>query len=213
MAHIILLGDSIFDNSSYVSGGPAVIEQVQSCLPDAHQATLLAVDGNVTQDVHQQLKRVPANASHLFISVGGNDALRYAYSLHGAASTSVEVFERLAAMKTEFQRNYQQMLKAVLALRKSTTVCTIYDQCPLLDPVMRLLQFTALSMFNDCITREAIQAALPVIDLRIICNEASDYAAVSPIEPSVSGGQKIAQAIATIVTEHDFSRQRSVVYL
>jgi hypothetical protein len=48
--------------------------------------------------------------------------------------------------------------------------------------------------FNDVILRTAFQWHLPVIDLRLICTEASDYA--NPIEPSGSGGAKIARAIA-----------------
>lgn len=108
--------------------------------------------------------------------------------------------------------NYQQMLKAVLSLDKPTALCTIYDQCPLLDPVMRLLAFTVLSMFNDCIIRQAVQAGLPLIDLRVICNEATDYSTISPVEPSMSGGKKIARAIATVMTEHNFSERRTVVY-
>jgi len=49
-------------------------------------------------------------------------------------------------------------------------------------------------MFNDVILRAAFHWRLPVIDLRLICSEPSDYA--NPIEPSGSGGAKIARAIA-----------------
>ena len=33
MNHVILLGDSIFDNDRYVPGGPSVIQHVQRNLP------------------------------------------------------------------------------------------------------------------------------------------------------------------------------------
>jgi hypothetical protein len=45
MPHIVLLGDSIFDNAAYVPGEPPVIEQLRAHLPKNWQATLLAVDG------------------------------------------------------------------------------------------------------------------------------------------------------------------------
>ena len=48
MKHIVLLGDSIFDNAAYVNGGPDVIRQLKSISPKDYQATLLAVDGSVT---------------------------------------------------------------------------------------------------------------------------------------------------------------------
>jgi hypothetical protein len=49
---------------------------------------------------------------------------------------------------------------------------------------------TGLCLFNDVILRQAFQAGLPVLDLRLICTAAADYARSSPIEPSVSGGGK-----------------------
>src|SRR4051812_30929997 len=59
MGHVILLGDSIFDNASYVPGRPPVVEQVGRSLPPGWQASLLAVDGHVVSDVSHQLTRLP----------------------------------------------------------------------------------------------------------------------------------------------------------
>ena len=49
-----------------------------------------------------------------------------------------------------------------------------------------------------------------MLDLRLICNEETDYA--NEIEPSVRGGQKIIEAILKVIIEHDFSRQRTEVF-
>jgi len=49
-------------------------------------------------------------------------------------------------------------------------------------------------MFNDVILRCGFERHLAIIDLRLVCNEQTDYA--NPIEPSGSGGLKIAKAIA-----------------
>src|SRR5580658_10352230 len=75
MGHIVLLGDSIFDNARYVPDRPPVIEQLRRGLPPGWKATLLAVDGDVTADVAGQMASLPGDATHLFVSVGGNDAL------------------------------------------------------------------------------------------------------------------------------------------
>ena len=57
MKHIVLAGDSIFDNQSYVkSGEPDVIKQLESLLAKGDKATLLAVDGAEIKDVEEQLK-------------------------------------------------------------------------------------------------------------------------------------------------------------
>ncbi len=64
--HLVLLGDSIIDNAAYVPRRrPAVIDQVRSRLPEDWSATLLARDGSVIDDVHQQLEVLPADATHL----------------------------------------------------------------------------------------------------------------------------------------------------
>ncbi|HYP49736.1 MAG TPA: hypothetical protein VEQ34_02255, partial [Pyrinomonadaceae bacterium] len=76
MAHVVLLGDSIFDNKSYVgAGGKDVVAHLREAIPADWRATLKAVDGSVTGNVSRQLSDVPETATHLIISVGGNDAL------------------------------------------------------------------------------------------------------------------------------------------
>ncbi len=74
MTRLVLLGDSIFDNAVYVAGGPAGIDQVRQNLPTGWQASLLAVDGDTSTDAPQQIQGLPSDATHLVLSVGGNDA-------------------------------------------------------------------------------------------------------------------------------------------
>ncbi|HEX8263373.1 MAG TPA: hypothetical protein VF547_10915, partial [Allosphingosinicella sp.] len=73
MGHVVLLGDSILDNGAYVRGGPDVVRQLRSKLPVNWDASLLALDGAVTREVRGQLARLPAGASHVVVSAGGND--------------------------------------------------------------------------------------------------------------------------------------------
>jgi lysophospholipase L1-like esterase len=211
MNQVVLLGDSIFDNAVYVPGGPAVIEQLGRRLPEGWTASLLAVDGDVTSDVARQLDRLPADATHLVVSVGGNDALGYSSILQQPASSSVEVFAAIAEIQEKFQTDYRRMLDAVLDHDKPTVLCTVYDQVPFEDQQLRRLARAALPVFNDIILRAAIGHRLPVIDLREICSEPSDYSDLSPIEPSVAGGDKIATALARTVTAHDF-QLATIVY-
>ena len=75
MPHIVLLGDSIFDNAAYVGENPDVISQLKVKLPENWNASLNSVDGNKVDDVYAQLEKLPENATHLVLSVGGNDAL------------------------------------------------------------------------------------------------------------------------------------------
>jgi len=209
MKHIVLLGDSIFDNSAYVQASSAVITHLNSILPQDWQATLLAVDGSVTTDVISQIPEIPRSATHLIISAGGNDGLSRAEILQKSTVSVGSAVDELATLRAEFQQNYRRMLRALLACQKPLAVCTVYDpNFP--DPLMQRLTTTALNIFNDCILREAITHGLPVIDLRLICTEPEDYA--NEIEPGVSGGRKIAVAILRLVQHHDFASGHSVVY-
>jgi hypothetical protein len=209
MNHVVLLGDSIFDNGSYVRRGePDVAAQVQAKLPQGWRATLCAVDGAVTTGVERQLARVPSDASHLVVSVGGNDALRHSGILRESARSVAEVMMKFAGVQDEFARSYRAMLNAVLERRLPVALSTIYDaRFP--DPQEQRLVVTALSVFNDVITREAFSRRLPLIDLRLICNEPDDYA--NPIEPSAKGGDKIAGAIVQLVSGNTIF-PRSQVY-
>jgi hypothetical protein len=207
MSHVVLLGDSIFDNARYVPGRRPVIEQLRQRLPDGWRATLLACDGNEMCDVAEQLAQLPEDASHLVVSVGGNDALGYGRDLYEPADGTAEVLHRLADIRDEFRTGYHRMLTAVLGHHKPTAVCTIYDAIPRLDRA----EVTALALFNEVILREAIRAGVPVLDLRVICSHEACYSSVSPIEPSVIGGERITAAIAGLVQTHDFTSRWSVV--
>ena len=193
----------------YAPGGPDVIKELRSILPRDWEATLLAVDGSVTTSVVAQITKIPASATHLIVSVGGNDGLSRADVLQRPAGSVGTAVDQLAALRAEFQQNYRRMLNALLALKLPLALCTVYDPC-FRDASMQRLTTTALNIFNDCILREAITHGLPVLDLRLICTEAEDYA--NEIEPGVPGGRKIAAGILNLVQSHDFSCDRTVVY-
>jgi hypothetical protein len=190
--HVVLLGDSIFDNASYVPGGPDVVNQVRALLPEGWRASLNAVDGSVTSDVKRQIGWLTSDVTHLVVSVGGNDALNHSGLLEQNASSVAEALHLLATARDQFTEDYRAMLDGVLARGLPTAVCTIYDaRFP--DPHVRRIANTALALFNDAITRAAFSRNVPMIDLRLICNDDGDFA--NPIEPSVQGGAKIAEAI------------------
>ena len=56
---------------------------------------------------------------------------------------------------------------------------------------------TALGLFNDVVVEEASLRLLPTLDIRAIFTDSGDYA--NPIEPSVQGGQKLADEIARLI--------------
>jgi len=219
MKHIILVGDSIFDNSAYINyNDPDVAAQVNSLMGQNDKVTLLAIDGDVTSGVKAQLKRLPEDATHLFISVGGNDALGILHELTRSSNTIGEAFYRFYDIRSAFEDKYSSMLNNAISHGLPTTVCTVYDPCFDHSKLHRVEDYmgygisaekmqkttaTALPIFNDIITRQAVMAGVPVMDLRLIFNSDSDYA--NPIEPSAAGGVKMARVIKNIVCNHDFN--------
>jgi lysophospholipase L1-like esterase len=196
MNHVVLLGDSIFDNAAYTGGAPDVVRQLRRRLPQGSKATLGAVDGGRIGDVREQLRLLPADATHLILSVGGNDALGHIDFLGAPAGSTAEALLGLAEIAADFERGYNDMLDEVLARGLPTAICTIYyPRFP--DTTLQTIAVTAQTVFNDCIVRAALVHRLPLLDLRFVCTEEEDYA--DPIEPSAQGGEKISRAIAEML--------------
>ena len=192
MAHVVLLGDSIFDNGAYVRGGPDVVRQLRAKLPANWDSSLLAVDGAVARDVLAQLAQLPGDSSHLVVSAGGNDALAASFLLGQPVATVAEALSLLEVAQSRFAADYEAMADAVVATGLPAAFCTVYDTPPS-SPDQRIVR-TALALFNDVITRAAFARGAALVDLRLNCDEDEDYA--NPIEPSVRGGSKIASAVA-----------------
>lgn len=191
MRHVVLLGDSIFDNAAYVHGGPDVVTQLRASLPADARASLLAVDGAVTANVRAQLARVPADATDLVLSVGGNDALAHIGLLQRRARHGAEVLGWFADAVRPFAAEYRALVETLVRGGRPVAVCTIYEGW--LEPALQRAAAVGIAIFNDAIQRVARTAGVAVIELRDVCTEAGDYA--NPIEPSVRGGARIAAAI------------------
>jgi hypothetical protein len=158
--------------------------------------------------VRGQLRRLPADTTHLIVSVGGNDALHSSDFLGTPAGSTAEALLGLADIAEEFERGYRTMLGEVLAHELPTAICTIYyPRFP--DAALQRIAVAGLTVFNDCIIRAAFAHGISLLDLRFVCSEEGDYA--NPIEPSAQGGEKIAAAIVRLVG-HAFFGDRTEVF-
>ena len=226
MKHIILAGDSIFANRSWVKPGePDVSNQLQGLMDEGDKVSLLAVDGHVINNVEGQLRNLPNDTTHLVISVGGNNAMRILNELSRATRNIGDGFLTFHDFRESFESGYIEMLTNALSFNIPTTLCTIYHPCFNHSDMERVSDYmeygvksetiqkkamTALPIFNDIIFQEAVNFNIPVIDLRLIFNDKSDYA--NPIEPSAIGGLKMAKVIKKVVYEHDFSLKNTVIF-
>ena len=228
MRHIVLLGDSIFDNISYVDPGEQdVPKQLRALVRGGdYKVTNLAVDGHVTRHIVTQLNNLPSDATHLFLSVGGNDGLGHLSIFNDNIDTIGDALQKMYLIGENFKKAYSAMLDSVLMHKLPTAVCNIYyprffsssldrvvSYLPMMMDGEKLQQMTmaAETIFNDIIMFEVFKRKLPLIDLRILCNDDQDFA--NPIEPSCIGGMKIAKTINKIANEHSFDSNDCGVYV
>lgn len=197
--HIVLLGDSVFDNRAYTNGAPDVVLHLRRLLPPSWRATLRAVDGSTAADLARQLASVPSDCTHVFVSVGGNDALVNRDLLGMPVRSTAQALALFGDRADRFEKAYRAAIDDVLALQRDTTVCTIYNGN--LEASEARLARVALMLFNDVILRVAFEHRLRVIDLRLVCASPEDYA--NPIEPSGRGGGRIAEAIVRCLAAPD----------
>ena len=228
MKHIVLLGDSIFDNQSYVDPGEQdVPNQLRALVRGGDcKVTNLAVDGHVTRHIVTQLNNLPSDATHLFLSVGGNDGLGHLSIFNDNIDTIGDALQKMYLIGETFQQKYSAMLDSVLMHKLPTTVCNIYyprffsssldrviSYLPMMMDGEKLQQMTmaAETIFNDIIMFEVFKRKLPLIDLRLLCNDDQDFA--NPIEPSCIGGMKIAKTINKIANVYSFDSNACGVYV
>jgi GDSL-like Lipase/Acylhydrolase family len=198
MPNVILMGDSILDNQHYVGNDdPDVMLQLAARLTPDWTVTRVAVDGATTKSLPHQIANVPEDATHLVVSIGGNDAMGHVGILSDRKLVHpVDTLAELAWIAFWFGESYAEAMDEILTLGLPVTVCTIYDcDFPMAE---RDAVLAALSVFNDVILRYALTHGLNVLDLRPLCTSPSDYEC--QIEPSVHGGAKIAEGIFRAIT-------------
>src|SRR3954454_19213858 len=153
MKHIVLLGDSVFDNGAYIGHDANVVRQLRQLLAPGWKAVLNARDGAVIADIEAQLGKLPSDATHLVLSVGGNDALRQSGVLDASVDSVAGALTMLILVRENFRTSYAAMLDKVTSLKIPTAVCTIYD--PRYPDLSRSkIAAAALALLNDAITRE-----------------------------------------------------------
>ncbi len=200
--HLILVGDSVFDNGAYILPDQADVKtQLKSKVdPMEWWVDLRARDGDYASDISRQISIRPIPRHSTFVlSVGGNDALGHIGILqeHILDGSMASALLRFREIRENFRKQYVGALNSILVHDKPLIVCTIYN--PKFPEADKQAQSeAALSFFNDVITEEAIRRSLPIIDLRHVCSDPNALA--NPIEPSELGGDLITDAIISLLS-------------
>lgn len=206
MEHIVLLGDSILDNTSYVMPHSPldVVTQLKAAVgARGWEVTQRARDGAVMRHVRDsQTLFLPQDATILVLSVGGNDGLGVLPRLRGDFVGTVSTF--FSAFRVEYEALLDQLI-ATHAL--PLIVCTIYKpQFP--GWLLWLVSGVGLRLINRIICDAARARNLPILDLWEIFDQRADFA--NAIEPGVPGGHKIVKNLVAMIEKGD--HRRPVMY-
>jgi len=178
---VILMGDSVLNNSNYVSFGKSVVDILKT---KTSNILNVSKDGGTINDLYSQLDKIPVDLNreetYIFISVGGNDILNKRSNL-----TSAEV-------STLFN-TYMEFLKAFRTKLGSTKLNIMNLYLPA-NPRYQSYK-KQIDLWNDLINKSSNEVGemYNVIDLNSVLKSPNDF--VYDIEPSELGSEKIANLI------------------
>lgn len=181
--NIILMGDSVLNNSNYVPSGKSVADILKS---KSSNILNVAKDGATITDLYNQLDKIPVELNnsdtYIFISAGGNNIL----GVSNHTEPNNPEIKRLFDM-------YMDFLKALRVKLGSTNINIMNLYLPA-NP--RYKQYSnSVNQWNKLINdySNKIGEMYNVIDLHSLLTTPNDF--VYDIEPSESGSEKIANVI------------------
>jgi lysophospholipase L1-like esterase len=178
---IILMGDSVLNNSNYVPAGKSVYDSLKTKLS---KVINLAKDGATISDLYGQLDKIPVDLNntntYIFISAGGNDILNKRTEL------STAEIRRLFDL-------YMDFLKALRTKLGSAKINLLNLYLPV-NPRYQSYK-TSIDQWNQLLQASSnkVGEMYNVVDLYGLLKTPEDF--VYDIEPSESASDKIAYLI------------------
>jgi len=177
---IILLGDSILKNNSYVLKGQSV-QELLATKTDA-QVYCFAINDSTIIDAINQVNSLPQHLNEpstiIVLSVGGNDILR-----SGGGGSLSSIF-----------RQYMYLIELLKTRMDKVKIVMINLYYPIDEKYKTY--YSDIGKWNELVGAYATDNALKVLDVSTILTKEDDF--TSEIEPSYIGGEKLANAIASI---------------
>ena len=183
----ILLGDSVLQNSAYVSDGKSVDELIK----EKKNGTTLcfARDNSIIVDIYEQVGKIPNNLNNntttLFLSIGGNDILNhYIDKENDTTETSI--------LKPMFS-SYKKLIEYIRSRFKNANIVLLDIYYP---ENMKYKQYhSIIKEWNAMLYEYANKNNYSVLKISNILTRPDDFS--FGIEPSSVGGSKLVEAILT----------------
>jgi lysophospholipase L1-like esterase len=181
--NIVLIGDSVLNNSNYVPSKKSVVDILKTKITEK-KVFDFAKDGATISDCYTQLDKIPielnTTETYVFISAGGNDILNKRGQL-----TSAEI--------RKIFNDYMDFLKALRVKLSSANINILNLYMPS-NPRYQAYK-TSIDQWNQLIKEYSskIGEMYNVINIDTLLTSPEDF--VYDIEPSVKASQKIANVI------------------
>jgi hypothetical protein len=197
--HVVLIGDALGNLASLRGQGAGALEgKLRPGADPSWKLTILPADDLIRRS---RLLEIPADATHVVISIEGNRAIANSGLLEGQPASYREGLARLSFAADQFEDVVEGLIHVAQATRLPTVVCTMWLP-RYAEPVRQRAAAAALAIFNDRILRRAVEARISVVDLRGVPTEADDYADQTLM--SRAGLQKAASVVWRAL--HEISR-------
>lgn len=181
--NIVLIGDSMLNNSAYVLSGQSIPDLISKDLEKTTGTTLynFAKDGATINDCYSQLDKISTDLNNsntsIFISVGGNNILNSRTKMDSTSITNLfnQYIELIKSIKTRSPNAELVVLNLYFPVRSHYK--SYYD---------------AIEQWNKLLEDNTFQG-YKLIQTNNLLVTADDF--TYDIEPSFKGGKKIVKAI------------------
>jgi hypothetical protein len=194
--HVVLIGDGLGDLARANERGAGTLEG--TLMPGRRDQWKLSVIAADQIGRSSPLFNFPDDATHVVISIEGNQAIRESGLLEGKPASMAAGLARLSYAADQFENKVEALIQAAQATRLPTVICSMWPP-RYQDPTHQRAAVAALGIFNSRILRRAVEARISLVDLRPVCNEPEDYADDTML--SRHGLQKAANVISRALFE------------
>jgi len=185
--NIVLIGDSMLDNSPYVLSGQSVSDMISKDLENRTGTTLynFAKDGATINDCYSQLDKISTDLNisntSIFLSVGGNNILNSRIRMDTRAITNLF-------------HQYLELIKSIKSRIPNARLFSLNLYYPVNSHYKSY--YDSITQWNKLLEDNTFQGYKLIQTNKLLVIE-EDF--VYDIEPSFKGGKKIAQNIVETV--------------
>lgn len=182
--NVILIGDSMLQNKYYVKNGKSITDILEKSVPH-YNIFNYAVDGITISGTYQQIKEIPIEFNNsntsIFLSAGGNDIIDRAQS--GSTSENInQIFD-----------DYCKMVQSLKTKMNDSKIILLTLYYP--DSKDYHLYYGMIKDWNKKLDVFAKDQGFKTLKTNNLLSRPTDF--TSNIEPSETGGEKIAKSILT----------------